>query len=920
MPFDSQQDALSNDLINEAIQRGVIVIAETRVTYKLGQQKSYDWTDPEEWVRAHTIAWLIIARDYPTNRIRTEVPVPRRTPNDFADIVVYRDDQCRTPYLVVENKAAGQRERSRKQAIEQLFGNSNSLRAPLGLYDEGDTSILFDVENYPPTERTENRRGNRDSTPSQYGDVPEFVHIAGQPGDIEPGDAGSLNAKIRRAHYIIWAGGKRDPLSAFDEWSKLLFAKVIDERTTPTGQPRRFQVGNGETNAAIANRVHNLFREATRSDPSIFPPNTRIVLNESKIVDVVRCLQSVSFTRTDVDSIGRAFEEFFGSVFRGELGQYFTMRQLARFTIAVLDIVPTDYVLDPTSGSGGFLLEVLLQTWHRIERDYAGQPQTQRDRLKTDFALAHVYGIEIHEILARICKINLLLHHDGHTNIEADRSCLDSTFNNPRLNNPDAGFSKIVGNPPFGDEVKENDEDHLGSNALSNFRIAAGRVRIASEQVIVERCIQFLEPGGRFGLVLPDGVLNNQGDLSNCPQTRCLLARSGFVEAIVSLPDHAFRKSGAQNKTSILFFRKFTNTEQRNFDRAYNRAFDDLVPEAERVAADTATLGYDRCNIIAEALERARLDYRTFLAEANHVGYSSAGSPSPANDLFRTGADGSVHENQEGTILKEWRSFMTNPAEYAGRSQPDCMAISFSGMWRTHSSHRLDPKYHLFEREAGRIHVEGWVRAPISTIMRRRIVPQEFEPDQIYQVLTISQTGELRPRQPGKGHNPPQWIGEYFSLVSPGDWFAARQNDLVFSSIDLWKGCVSIVGPEFDGALVTKEYPIYEITDPRVLPEFVQTLLRTRHYQRAFRAITTGHSNRRRTQIPDFEAVEIQFPPNPDDQRRLIAGITNARNGMKDASAALRHELLAFSDVIDGRGTEELPEVDQLDADDEASS
>ena len=79
-----------------------------------------------------------------------------------------------------------------------------------------------------------------------------------------------------------------------------------------------------------------------------------------------------------------------------------------------------------------------------------------RERVKTDFALGHVFGIEIHEILARICKINLLLHHDGHTNIEADRSCLDDTFLNPRLNNPDARFSKIVGNPPFGDQVLRN--------------------------------------------------------------------------------------------------------------------------------------------------------------------------------------------------------------------------------------------------------------------------------------------------------------------------------------------------------------------------------------------------------------------------------------------------------------------------------
>ena len=58
--------------------------------------------------RAVTVAWLIIDRSYPANRIRLEVTVPRRTPGDWADIMVYRDDQCREPYLVVENKAADQ--------------------------------------------------------------------------------------------------------------------------------------------------------------------------------------------------------------------------------------------------------------------------------------------------------------------------------------------------------------------------------------------------------------------------------------------------------------------------------------------------------------------------------------------------------------------------------------------------------------------------------------------------------------------------------------------------------------------------------------------------------------------------------------------------------------------------------------------
>jgi type I restriction enzyme M protein len=209
--------------------------------------------------------------------------------------------------------------------------------------------------------------------PAQYGEVPTFLHIAGEEGDIRPVAPTVVETFIRRAHSIIWSGGKRDPLKAFDEWSKLLFAKVIDEKHTGTGKPRRFQVGTKETTAAVANRIHSLFADAVRLDSTIFPDGIRIDLPDRKIYDVVKALQAISFTGTDVDNIGVAFENFFGSVFRGELGQYFTMRPLARFTVAMLDIDHRHFVLDPTAGSGGFLLEALLQVWHRIDEDFEGK-------------------------------------------------------------------------------------------------------------------------------------------------------------------------------------------------------------------------------------------------------------------------------------------------------------------------------------------------------------------------------------------------------------------------------------------------------------------------------------------------------------------------------------------------------------------
>jgi type I restriction enzyme M protein len=137
-----------------------------RITYNTPTKKTYDWDDPEEWVRARTVAFLVLEKGHPLNRIRVEVSVPRRTPGDYADIVVYRDDQCRVPYLVVENKSANQTKASRNQGIEQLFGNANSLRAELGPYDEFRESIFYDVASFPQTERKANIRGTRGAIPA----------------------------------------------------------------------------------------------------------------------------------------------------------------------------------------------------------------------------------------------------------------------------------------------------------------------------------------------------------------------------------------------------------------------------------------------------------------------------------------------------------------------------------------------------------------------------------------------------------------------------------------------------------------------------------------------------------------------------------------------------------------------------------
>lgn len=301
---------------------------------------------------------------------------------------------------------------------------------------------------------------------------------------------------------------------------------------------------------------------------------------------------------------------------------------------------------------------------------------------------------------------------------------------------------------------------------------------------------------------------------------------------------------------------------------------------------------------------------RVFMAEANHIGYTTTGAPTSRNELYNGSAGGRIDSNQDGTILGEWLRFQASPHTYDGRNGPDCMAQAFADVWTAHESNRLDPKYHLFKRNERAYTPAGWIRARVGDVMERREeeVDPTQTPDERFSVMTISQTGDIRPREAGKGVNPPDWLGMYFESGS-SRWFKARSGDVVFSSIDLWKGCIAVVPPEFDEAIVTKEFPIYQVVDRRLDAEFLSFLLRSRYYQRAFRAITTGHSNRRRTQVGDFENLEICFPPTIPAQRALIEALRRAKRGQREAIMALKTEMLSFSDVIDGRADEELPEV-----------
>lgn len=630
-----------------------------------------------------------------------------------------------------------------EQAIEQGFGNANGLRdTKYVIVDCYDRSGLYDIQNHPPTERDRNHIGERERLPESYSESVEFRLIAGEEPDIEPSDVSTLETRIRRTHAEIWSGGKRDPLTSFDEWSKLLFAKIYDERYTQNGEPRRFQSGVGESASQVSNRIHELFADARDEDPTVFA-DSQINLPAEKINTIVKILEEESFTGQDLDDIGRAFEEFFGQIFRGQLGQYFTRRELTRYMIASLEPKSDDLIIDPTVGSGGFLLEALFQVRKDIENNYR---EEEAARLKYDFAHGHLYGVEIHPTLARICKTNLILHKDGHTNIEGDRSCLDSEFDVDRID--DEEFSIVVGNPPFGDSIEEGDRDRLGENSLNNFELSRSN-KLKTEIAVIEKSIEFLEPGGTLSFVVPDGLLNNYSEQSNCPQLRRYLMKKGKIIAVTSLPDHAFTKAGANNKTSILFFKKYTESERRLF----HSSLDDVLEERDIDDMDDLT-GAEKWDVMADVV--ADNDNQTFLAEAEEIGYAPTGQAIKQNDLYTLGDDGLSVSDDEETILGQYNQFKENPQTYSGLTDPETMSISASEMIGQRSDGRIDPKYHLFQRQAMTEPPEGMQRVRLGEVLAERderVDPTEHT-DTEFKVPTIMHDGEMTQREAGKGHNP----------------------------------------------------------------------------------------------------------------------------------------------------------------------
>jgi type I restriction enzyme M protein len=565
---DNQKD----EIIEEGIKKGIIKIKDDKVIYPNG--KSYNFKDPEEKVRARVFIELVEKYKYSEKRLDTEVTGPRREPKLPADIVVYQDDEKETAFIVVETKAESTK-KDIEEAKREGLGNANLLNAKYLLVVCASERMSYNLEKHPSTvDKLEKYRIA--DIPVKYGKEPKFRFKRGdKENDLRKVTFNELSNKFQLCHDEIWEGGKRDPAVAFDEISKLLITKLYDERFTPAGEHYKFQIGTYEEPKDVAKRIREIYETVQKKNSDVF--KAKLELPDAMIFRIVEHLQDISLRTTDLDAKGRAFENFLGKLFRGEYGQYFTPRQIVEFMVEVIDPDENDYLIDPACGSGGFLLYSMKHVLNKVTEKYKEDKETI-DRLNWDFSRKQIFGIEINDRIARVAMMDMVIHEDGHSNIECNDALTDYKKFDPKKDIKPNKYDILLTNPPFGAVVKDEE-------ILRNFELGKGRKAQRSEILFIERCLDLLKSGWKMGIVLPDGILTN----SSLQYVRDFINKNAKILAVVSLPQLAFVSSGAGVKASLLFLQK-----KKEGEKATN--------------------------------------YPIFMAIAEHIGYDATGRPD-ANDL-----------------------------------------------------------------------------------------------------------------------------------------------------------------------------------------------------------------------------------------------------------------------------------------------
>jgi type I restriction enzyme M protein len=570
---------------------------------------------PEEYVRQNIEKALVRQYKYAPKDCEPEFPIKVGSSTKRVDIVVFVQGQDHTQadaYILVETKNADVKPTHETEGVRQLQSYMAAcLNVQYGIWTNG-------TDRFSYAKRGDVKGG---WSFEEIIDIPAFGQTeedAQRPArkDLMVATADNLLFAFRRCHNYIAAHEGKQKTEAFWELLKLIFTKIEDERSAKINFYATPSERENVTVATAANkRIQDLFRsKVVKKYPTIFDAKDEAIdLKPSVMAYVVTELQGYSLLASPVDVKGVAYEEIVGSNLRGDRGEFFTPRNACRMAVTMINPQPDERALDPSCGTGGFLITAMnhaLDYVDQAERDQWIDPANGTDaerqelfRRRSEYLSQCVFGIDLNPALVRAAKMNMVMNNDGSGGLRQANALENPHRWDASLRNRVSlgSIDVIVSNPPFGAKIPVDDEETLSQYDLAavwdqddkgNWSIRHdkhGNHVLQKSQppeiLFIERCLQLLKPAtGRMAIVIPNGILNNPG----LAYVRHWLMRRAQILAVVDMHRDLFQP-GNDTQTSMVLMRRLSAEE---------------VTEAE-------TSG---------------LDYPLFMAVAEQIGHDKRGN------------------------------------------------------------------------------------------------------------------------------------------------------------------------------------------------------------------------------------------------------------------------------------------------------
>ena len=528
---------------------------------------------PEEIVRQLFIKKLLDNYGYPKERIQVEKDVwfGSGVSDKRADIVVLQKD-LEYPFIIVEVKKP-----NRKDGIEQLKSYCNAEGSPIGVWTNGSELVILHREE-------PNIFTNISDIPTAGQSLQDVIAELWTLEKLTKTnklvtEKLSLKKLIEDLEDLVLANAGVD---AFEEVFKLIYAKLYDEWAAKNVRGRKGRIYfriYGESPREIYDKINNLFKEAINKWKGVFNSMDKIDLSPNHLMTCVSFLQDIKLFNSNLQVIDEAFEYLVTQIAKGAKGQYFTPRHVIDMAVKMLNPKETEKVIDTAAGSCGF-------TVHTIQY-IAGEPTSPSGLPEhaKEFAQNNIFGIDFDNRSVKIAKAINLIAGDGKSNVyklnslessswddEGKSACrpMLTRFSEDRAKDEDNqknfkyfDFDVLLTNPPFAGNIKEK-------QILKNYLLAEKKgktvSKIGRDILFIERNLNFIKPGGRMAIVLPQGRLNNTND----EYIRKFIMERARILAVVGLHGNTF-KPHTGTKTSVLFLQKYTEKELKRINAVQNK-------------------------------------------------------------------------------------------------------------------------------------------------------------------------------------------------------------------------------------------------------------------------------------------------------------------------------------------------------------